>query len=147
MNPLKLPPFWFLLAVLAQFALAWNAGAAAFATVRVVAGYLLVAGGIALVLLAWREFRRHETPICTFREPSVLLTGGPFRFSRNPVYLGQVAMLLGLALLHGAWTALLPVFVFVPLMHRIFVRPEERMLRETFGDRFQTYRRRVRAWI
>ncbi len=147
MKLLKLPPFWFLLAVLAQFALTWNAPAAGAVGPLLTAGYGLVLGGIVLVLAAWLEFRRNETPICPFRQPSHLLTGGVFRLSRNPVYLGEVVMLLGLALLHGAWIAVLPVVFLVPVLHLIFVRPEERILRQTFGEAFETYRRRVRAWI
>lgn len=142
-----LPPFWFLLTVLAQFALAWHAPAAATPLPLGLLGGLLLLGGIGLVLAAAQRFQKWHTPIMPFREPVHCITDGVFRFSRNPLYLGEVVMLLGLASLLGTWYALLPVPVFVLIIQWLFIRPEERLLREHFGTGYESYRRRVRRWV
>ncbi|WP_309397770.1 methyltransferase family protein [Cerasicoccus maritimus] len=147
MNPLKLPPFWFLLAVLAQFGIGWLADGGADGWAWYAAGYALLAVGMFLVLGAWMSFRIHDTPICPFKQPTHLITDGVFRISRNPIYLGQVIMLLGLASLHGAWLTLLPIPLLIVILHFGFIRPEERILAQQCGPEFTAYRQRVRAWL
>ncbi|WP_309383584.1 methyltransferase family protein [Cerasicoccus frondis] len=147
MNPLKLPPFWFLLAVAAQFGLNWFTPQNASGWGWYAVGYLLLALGMFLVLGAWMSFRIHDTPICPFKQPTHLITDGVFRFSRNPIYLGQAFMLLGLAALHGAWVTLLPIPLLIAILHVGFIRPEERILSQQCGAEFATYRSRVRAWL
>ncbi|MFP4261504.1 MAG: hypothetical protein ACLFS1_10540, partial [Opitutales bacterium] len=84
----RLPPFWFLLAVLAQFALAWHAPGSATSLPLSLPGWLLLLGGIALVLAAAGRFGKWRTPITPFKEPKHCITDGVFRYSRNPLYLG-----------------------------------------------------------
>lgn len=143
----RLPPFWFLLAVLAQFALAWKAGATETPIILILLGSALLLGGIALVLAAAQRFRKWRTPILPFQQPTHCITDGVFRHSRNPLYLGEVLMLLGLAALLGTGWALLPVPVFVAAIQVIFILPEERILREIFGARFEWYCQRTRRWV
>ena len=147
MNPLKLPPFWFLLAVVAQFILGWASHAGSGGWPWYAAGYSLLGLGMFFVLGAWMSFRLHETPICPFREPTHLITDGVFRISRNPIYLGQVIMLFGLAALHHAWITLLPIPVLIAVLHWVFIRPEERILAKTHGTEFAAYRQHVRPWF
>ena len=110
-------------------------------------GLLPLAAGIALNLSVDRAFKTHRTTIKPFERPSFLVTTGPFRFSRNPIYLGMVLLLLGVALLLGALTPFAVVPLFALWIDRGVIRFEERMLAETFGDAWQSYRRRVRRWI
>ena len=143
----RLPPFWFLLAVLAQFAIAWHAPVVTAPLVLSLLGWLLLAGGIALVLAAAQRFQKWRTPIKPFQEPKHCITDGVFRYSRNPLYLGEVIMLLGLAALLGTWLALLPIPIFAAVIQRVFILPEERLLQAHFGSAYQSYRRRVRRWV
>jgi len=143
----RLPPFWFLLAVLAQFALAWQAGATDTPLLLNLLGTALLFVGIALVLAAAQRFRKWRTPILPFRQPTHCITDGVFRYSRNPLYLGEVLMLLGLASLLGTGWALLPVPVFVAAIQVVFILPEERILRKKFGGQFQEYCHRTRRWV
>jgi len=147
MNPLRLPPFWFLLAVGAQFALAWTERPPAENAWRVGAGAAVVALGAAAVLGAFASFVRAGTPVRPFARPERLITSGLFRFSRNPLYLGEAIMLVGLAWMLGSWGAACVAPVFAALVHALFVRPEERLLRDRFGEAFERYRRRVRPWV
>jgi protein-S-isoprenylcysteine O-methyltransferase Ste14 len=102
-----------------------------------------LAGNLAL---AW-SFTRVGTPVMPGAVPAVLVTGGPYRFSRNPMYLGQVVILLGAAILHGAWLAFVPVPVLMVVLDRVFIRAEERRLATAFGASYEAYRRRVRRWL
>jgi protein-S-isoprenylcysteine O-methyltransferase Ste14 len=149
----RLPPFWFFLAVVAQFTLVWRAGRVGTYPLPF-AGWLpqclgwgLLVGGGVIVLWAAHRFHRWQTPIHPFQEPINFITDGPFRFSRNPIYLGQLLMLLGLACMFWVPAAFLPLFFFVPLVHILFILPEERLLRVRFGEVFESYRRRTRPWI
>jgi len=143
----RLPPFWFFLAVLAQFALAWHGPAGKVPFAFSLLGWLLLIGGIGLVLAAARRFRKWRTPIKPFQQPKHCITDGVFRYSRNPLYLGEVVMLLGLAALLGTWLALLPIPLFMAVIQLNFIQPEERLLQEHFGRAYQTYRHRVRRWV
>jgi len=103
--------------------------------------------GIVLNLVADQSFKKHDTTVKPFEKSSDLVTGGVFRVTRNPMYLGMTLILLGIALLLGSATPLVTVVVLPVLFDRVFITPEERMLEDTFGDEFRQYRKRVRRWI
>ena len=78
---------------------------------------------------------------------NVLITTGPFRFSRNPLYLGgNVFIFFGAALLLHSPAAVIVTALHLPLVD-LFIRREERQLERIFGDQWQEYRGRVRRWI
>lgn len=110
-------------------------------------GLLPVLMGIALNLLADRAFKRGNTTVKPFERSSVLVTGGVFGISRNPMYLSMTLILLGLVVLLGSATPFAVVPFFAVQLDRAFIAPEQRMLEEVFADRFSEYRRRVRRWI
>lgn len=104
---------------------------------------------IGLIIVAWSGhlFSRADTTIRPFQEPSHLVTGGMYVFSRNPMYLGMVFILAGVALLLGSLTCFLPIPVFIWLIQTIFISAEENMLEETFGKPYLEFKNRVRRWI
>lgn len=110
-------------------------------------GFAPLAIGILLNLLADRAFKRHETTVKPLEKSSALVTERVFGISRNPMYLGMTLILLGVALLLGSLTPFAMVIALPILLDRVFISPEETMLEETFGDRFQEYCERVRRWI
>ena len=143
-----LPPTYFLVALLGMTVLhfVWPLGRyCSFPLTLTGLAPLLV--GVLLNLAADREFKRHATTVKPFEQSSALVTAFPFSLSRNPMYLGVAVMLLGVALLLGTISPLLPVVVFPILMDVKFVRVEERMLAETFGTEWVRYRSKVRRWI
>ena len=111
------------------------------------AGAVPLVLGILLIVTADRQFKRHETTVKPFQRSSALVTAFPFSISRNPMYLGMSLLLLGVALLLGTVTALIPVVVFPYVMDRLFIRVEEKMLAETFGREWEEYQSRVRRWV
>lgn len=110
-------------------------------------GVLLSGAGLALVLWAAGTFRRAGTTIRPFERSSALVVQGPYRLSRNPIYLGMVSGLVGIAVMAGSITPFLVVAAFGYLIERRFIRAEEAMLKETFGPAYLAYGSRVRRWL
>jgi protein-S-isoprenylcysteine O-methyltransferase Ste14 len=103
---------------------------------------------LALLLAAWGFFtlRSAGTPIEPGKIPVCLVVVGPYRITRNPLYLAQLLFLGGLGFLAFPW--LLPLAVLQGiLLDRLVIRGEEQRLAEAFGDPFDQYRARVRRWL
>jgi protein-S-isoprenylcysteine O-methyltransferase Ste14 len=83
----------------------------------------------------------------TAREPSAVVTTGPFAFTRNPMYLGMVLCLLGWAVLLGSLVPFVVVPAFFALLHCRFVLREEPFMAERFGQEYESYRERARRWL
>jgi protein-S-isoprenylcysteine O-methyltransferase Ste14 len=111
------------------------------------AGGLLVGGGILLMVLALTEMRRARTTIIPHLDASALVTSGIFKRSRNPIYLGDALILAGLVLRWDAVLALPLIPVFVWLIERRFITPEENRLRRQFRHDFARYERKTRRWL
>lgn len=112
-----------------------------------VVGLGLGVAGLALFAWAAWTLRRHGTTILPDKAADVLVTNGPFRFRRNPIYIAHVLMLLGVAeLTQNIWFALLAV-LYVPLVTWLAVLPEERHLEARFGDAYRAYKASTRRWI
>jgi protein-S-isoprenylcysteine O-methyltransferase Ste14 len=143
-----LPPTYFLLALISMVALhsLWPMHRLV-AFPATLGGLVPLALGIALNLLADREFRRHRTTVRPFERSTALVTRFPFSVSRHPMYLGLTLMLVGIWLLLGSITPAVPAIAFALLMDCVFVRTEERMLAEQFAEAWDQYRSRVRRWV
>jgi len=103
--------------------------------------------GIVINLIADTAFKKYNTTVKPFEKPTTLVTSGVFRFSRNPMYLGFVLVLAGIAILMGSLTPFLVIIAFAILIDTIFIRAEEEMLEQTFGDAWLKYKGKVRRWI
>ncbi len=111
------------------------------------AGLVVIAGGIALNLSAARQFARRRTNIVTFNDPDLLVDDGAFAWTRNPMYLGFTAMLVGGAVVSGAWLAWLGPAGFWLAADRWYIPFEESRMRAVFGDEYERYGRRVGRWF
>lgn len=112
-------------------------------------GYLLSAVGILLVIVSNRQFHRASTTVNPMRpeQASTLVTGGLFRLSRNPIYLGMALLTLaGVAISQNLFNLII-VAAFVLYITQFQIKPEERALQQLFGESFEAYRSRVRRWI
>ena len=110
-------------------------------------GVALMGFALLLVVTAFREFRRHHNPVRPNQPIETIMTGGPFRLSRNPLYLSLALVHAGLALLtRNIWlvVTLLPVLLII--RYYVIAR-EEAYLGRRFGERYLNYRRRVRRWL
>jgi protein-S-isoprenylcysteine O-methyltransferase Ste14 len=82
-----------------------------------------------------------------FQTPSTLVIEGPYKFSRNPIYLSVIIMLIGLAILAGSLSILIIAIVFFIIFWKLFVSWEEKKLEEVFGEEYLEYKKRVRRWL
>jgi protein-S-isoprenylcysteine O-methyltransferase Ste14 len=109
-------------------------------------------GALVVAFVVWNGwslwlFARHQTGLLPGQETSTMIERGPYRLSRNPLYVGLLALYLGLALLGPTFwgLVLLPAAVLLVLWGAIL--PEERFLQARFGAAYDDYRRRVRRWL
>lgn len=110
-------------------------------------GIALIGTAILIGLWAVRTMAEGGASPDAIRPPSALVTDGPFRFSRNPIYLGFVFIYAGLGLVFGSlWILLLTPAVLLGLTQAIIVH-DERLLESRFGDHYRAYRARVRRWL
>jgi protein-S-isoprenylcysteine O-methyltransferase Ste14 len=111
------------------------------------AGYALFLAGIVLMILAVQALRRAGTHVQPHKPSTAIVDTGPYRYSRNPIYVGMAAMLVGVGLAIGsAWTILM-VVPFLAILRTGVIAREERYLSAKFGARYEGYRGRVRRWI
>lgn len=127
---------------------AWVVPALTFPIPPVLA-YPVGAVGVSLDAIALLYFFRSRTTINPLKpaSASALVTGGIYRFTRNPMYLGLATLLLAWATYLGSLAALAGVPLFVLYMNRFQIAPEERALEARFGAEYIAYRRRVRRWL
>jgi protein-S-isoprenylcysteine O-methyltransferase Ste14 len=110
-------------------------------------GVLLLVLGFLLRLWAVVHFYNHNMRVISLEPQGSLVTAGPYRYSRNPLYLGaNVFCFFGAALLFGSPAALIMTAVHLPFMN-LLIRREERQLEQKFGDPFRAYKKRVRRWL
>jgi protein-S-isoprenylcysteine O-methyltransferase Ste14 len=110
-------------------------------------GLIPLVGGIVMAATASSAFRKAGTPVLPFERSTALVTGGLYSFTRNPMYLGMLLILAGVALLFGSVSTLLPIPVFAWMIQRNFILGEERFLEEIFGEQYLGYKRQVRRWL
>jgi protein-S-isoprenylcysteine O-methyltransferase Ste14 len=143
-----MPPVYLLLGILAMIALhfLWPVRQVLEGPWRW-AGVVPIALALGLGISAIRLFSRRKTTIKPGEVSTSLVTDGPFRFSRNPIYVGMTLILIGTALALGSVTPWLAVPVFVAVISWNIIPVEEGMLQEAFGDEYSQYRATVRRWI
>jgi protein-S-isoprenylcysteine O-methyltransferase Ste14 len=114
-------------------------------------GYVL--GGVLIIIAVWilfwgvRVMRRAGTSVKTTVPTTALVTTGPFRFSRNPLYVSLTLFYLGIAIAAQSFWALVLLFVVLAVMQRGVIDREERYLEHKFGAEYVRYKERVRRWI
>jgi protein-S-isoprenylcysteine O-methyltransferase Ste14 len=143
-----LPPVW-----LAGFlALAWLLDRGlplveAFGPVWRAAGGLVALASLGLIAWSAFWFWRRRTTIEPHHTPSALIVEGPYRLSRNPIYLGLLGLLTGYVLWLGALSPVVLPFAFHMILTRRFIEKEEALLRRLFGAEAHAYLERTRRWI
>ena len=117
--------------------------------VRWAAVVVLVVVGVAIAALGIQAFRASRTTVNPLKpeQASALVTGGVYRFTRNPMYVGMACALLAWAVYLSAVLPFVGVLVFVLFITRFQIQPEERVLARIFGREYSAYALRVRRWL
>ena len=110
-------------------------------------GIALIVVGIVIIGSKAVAFRKAATTIIPFEESSSLVVTGLFRYSRNPMYVGMVVILFGVATLTGSLSPFIGPVLFVPILNARVIQHEEVMLEEQFGEAYREYKSTVRRWI
>ena len=110
---------------------------------------ILVTTGLAFDVLGIMAFRASRTTVNPLKpeRASALVTGGVYRVTRNPMYVGMVFLLLAWAVYLSAVLPFAGIVVFILYITRFQIQPEERVLKGIFGDEYSTYATRVRRWL
>ena len=112
-----------------------------------IAGAALAVAAVFLAIWAVATFRRIGTTPNPAGGTTALASGGPYRFSRNPMYLGLVILTTGVALVFDSLWPLLMLPVVVLVIASKVIGPEERYLEAKFGEPYRAYKARVRRWV
>lgn len=112
-------------------------------------GYLFMLMGLSLDASSIMQFFRAKTTVNPMRpeQASGLVTSGIYRFTRNPMYVGLLLLLIGFAILQGSLSALLLVPLFIVVLTRQQIIPEETILEAKFGHKYIDYKMSVRRWL
>ncbi len=110
-------------------------------------GFLIIGFGLVLAFRSRSLFLKNATTLQLSEKPTSLVTSGPFRLSRNPIYLGMASVLSGVAVVLGTLVALVFPVLFVMLIEFFIIPGEERKLEKIFGEPYREYKKSVRRWI
>jgi protein-S-isoprenylcysteine O-methyltransferase Ste14 len=147
-RPRIMPPVYLLVAILGMIALHYT-----WPYAQLITGFWRWIGvvpitvGLGLIVSVARVFKHRGTTIRPGEVSTQLVTGGPFGVSRNPIYVGMVCILAGIAIALGSLTPWLLIPLFVLVLTRNVIPVEEQMLEAAFGESYAQYRAAVRRWI
>jgi len=142
------PPFVYVMAiglgVLLQRAVPLRIGGGG---VRVIAAWACVAAFAALAGSSFQSFWSRHTSIVPIRPATTLVVSGPYRWTRNPMYVGMALLTLGAALWRNTWWIVVLLAPALLAIDRLVIAREEKYLRRRFGSDYEAYVRRVRRWL
>jgi protein-S-isoprenylcysteine O-methyltransferase Ste14 len=137
----------FLVSIALHFIVPFSLSPGIFRQIIIPVGIVLIIIGIALVVVARREFAHFRQPTDPGHPTTQVVKTGVFAISRNPLYLGSVHVLLGIALaLNMLWTIVMLLLSMI-LCHYILIIPEEQYLTAKFGDEYKEYAASVHRWL
>jgi protein-S-isoprenylcysteine O-methyltransferase Ste14 len=110
-------------------------------------GLILIFVGISMAAISFRLMSKIKTTFIPDGVPQKLVSTGPFKFSRNPIYLGMFLILFGTAFLMGSVSALLVSLIFTLIINFTWISHEEKKMSEIFGEDWINYCSKVRRWL
>jgi len=142
------PPILAVLHIVTAYLLAWFAPLSRPAPpILENIGFALVVLGFLLGLAAFLEFRRARTTLDPHGSVASIVTLGIYRFSRNPIYVGFLLMVIGIPLNSGTYWGAVLAPIFVTICNKLVIEREEAYLEKKFGDVYTSYKSRVRRWL
>lgn len=144
------PPFIYLGMLVIAFALDRLVGTPSLGLsvpISILFGGLLFFGGTAIIISAKGLFQRMGTNVPPWLPATKVVTAGPYRWTRNPMYLGAASIYVGLAIFLDNLTALILLPLLMAVIQTQVIAREERYLEAKFGDSYRSYKAKVRRWI
>ena len=147
-NYIDMPPVWllFYMGLAWGQSVLWNPFSYA-SPVATMIGRTLILAGLVLMSLAAFLFWHHRTTVVPKRIPDSIITVGPYRYSRNPIYVADALVLTGFAISLGSVLALFLVPLFMWTIRKRFIEGEEARIRAEFGQAYEAYCARTRRWL
>jgi protein-S-isoprenylcysteine O-methyltransferase Ste14 len=142
---LNIPPVWTLIAIAATVGLHYLYPLVIFNFRAIDMGMMMA--GLYLIVAPVVWFKRKKTTIIPRQKPAALISEGPFRLSRNPMYLGMVVLTFGIGVTLGSIQAVIPAIWLFFFLQKNYVIPEERKLREGVGREAEDYFATTGRWI
>lgn len=127
--------------------LPWRQISFSFLTLPPALGQAFIVVGVIIMLWAAIIFRKAGTTINPRGTPSLLVTKGPFRITRNPMYLGTALMMFGVAFWTGEISFYVAPIAYIAIINTYFIPREEKILESAAGDAYLSYKTRVRRWL
>lgn len=147
-SPFDIPPLYFALALLSMYLLhRWLPIVDMIDPPLSWLGWVMIALGVGLAVWAERLFSHAGTGVRPFTPSTALVAKGPYRFTRNPMYLGMMLVLAGGFFLAGSLGSLLIIPLFFSRIHTHFVLLEEEHMAEHFGKAYEDFKSRTRRWL
>ena len=147
MKKFKYPPFLTLLGLILQGFLNSFLPFYSFNYFPTILSIALVLFGVGSIVYLLDLFKKKETAILPDGDPEVLLTDGPYRYSRNPIYISMTIILIGSAMLYNCLSAFIIPILFMILVKNIWIDYEETKLKKIFGQEYLNYQKKVGRWI
>lgn len=143
-----IPPILFLFCIISMIGLNYLVPIQQWiATPYNLIGIIILVIGLFMVISTSKRFRKVKTQIHTFKKPNKLVKDGLFQVSRNPIYLGFMTALLGIAILLGSAAAFIPACIFFLIANFWYIPFEEKNMETIFGQDYRFYKRNVRRWL
>jgi protein-S-isoprenylcysteine O-methyltransferase Ste14 len=147
-----LPPIWFFfflgIALLVHFYFLETRLDFLPSVIRKIIGALLVVWGLSLSLGASKRFKEENTEILPASPTNrVFIIDGPYKKTRNPMYLGMVLLMLGIGVLFDSPAVLVAALLQFTVLNFLFIPFEERKMENQFGEKYLAYKRSVRRWV
>jgi len=145
------PPLIYMAAITGAVALGltvplpWIAGPLGYILFAV--GRLVILAVVALWVTSGRAMTSAKTTLNPTGEPSHLVTTGPFAITRNPIYLANTLLMIGVGLVAGIFWFIVLAFVAAFATQKVSIEFEEKMLSTKFGKKYKDYAKKVRRWI
>ena len=107
----------------------------------------LILIGVGSIFYLLGIFKKEETAILPDGDPEVLLIQGPYRYSRNPIYISMIVILIGSAMLYNSLSVFIIPILFMIMVKKIWIDYEEAKLKKIFGQEYLNYQKKVGRWI
>lgn len=150
-NQLPVPPILLVTvlfaAYLTQTLLPWGWHGGALDNLGLIIGLALIISAFAIDIWAFRTFQRHQTTIMPNKGASSLATDGPFKLSRNPIYVGNIMLTIGGGFVFSSYWFFVGTAVLFVALREMAIKPEEQHLAANFPEAWQSYKAKTRRWL